>query len=268
MSEVNETAAAEVDPQVAAQAVIDALPADQQSFISTIIGMVEPLASQAVGIQTAIRGAEGGLEARIAEVYNNSDNEDIVAARTELETLDKKIEAAQAKRAERFAEVKAYIEANHLGDDEVDLEAEKKKFAEVKADLNGKIKAGNEFFSPEVFAAALVANGITIPGGLKRSSNTGTTGIKRPRLATATLDGKKVADKEGKTSFGILAAEIKSQHGVSVDVPDLQAAAFKAAGTDDLPVGTDVKFKYLIAGKKAGQDFSHEATIVVTAREK
>lgn len=252
----------------AAEKTLASVAPDNRALLSGLIAMIKPAALHATTVQTQIRNAEGGTASAIAEIINTSDNEDVAKARTEIAAAEEKIAAALEKIAQRKADLSDWVEANLLGDDVYDVEAGKKEFAEAKADLTGKDKAIRSFFGDDVASAAYLVNDVVIPGGLRQRNTAGSaSGIKRPRLATATLDGTAVTDKDGKVSFGILATEIKSKHGISVEVSDLQTAAFKAAGTDDLPT-TPTTFVFVIAGKKAGQDFKHDATIVVTAREK
>lgn len=114
MSEVNEAPEGE-NPEVAAKALIDALPADQKALLDTLVGMIDPVASEAVAIQTAIRGAEGGKAAAIAEILNTSDDEEIVKVKAEIEAAEAKIEAAQKRVAERRQHLEDYAEAKRRG---------------------------------------------------------------------------------------------------------------------------------------------------------
>lgn len=157
-------------------------------------------------------------------------------------------EKALAKIEENRAKVAAQYEAEYLKSlSEEDLaalkEEHKSKVAAVKAAVAyAKLALGDQV-TEEEFAALpslKTARGKTAGGN--------GTGGKRPRVnaiafRTSTSEPWTAAetqrtDKEGNevtvTNFTVLSHALKEAYGTKVEVKDLQAAAFEAAGTDDL----------------------------------
>lgn len=166
----------------------------------------------------------------------------------------KDMEKAAAQIEKWTKEIDEYIKANLVQTSSMSdeaYEAKKTEYAELKKGINNALKlaAGLPGYSEEVFKdlPALV----TLSGGTSGSA----TGTKRPRLASLTIDGEEVftikETDEGKVkSFTFTAAAAKlSTKEHKVNPSDLSAAAFAAAGTDDLSTVNDVEFNYSVNGK-------------------
>lgn len=154
-------------------------------------------------------------------------------------------EKAMAAIEEADDKAREHIRSNYLEDvDENAVNALKVEYTE-QADA---YKAARKFF-------------LTLPGAteddlsevkplktLRGGTAKGGSGSKRPRLQriayrTSTSEpwtemSKETENAKGETvttsSFSVAAAALKSKFGTKVEVKDLQAAAFEAAGTDDL----------------------------------
>ena len=243
----------------------EALSAEQKPVLTLLLGQFRTALDEAHAARDSARVLGSGRAALIAETYNTSTDPEIVSAREGIAAAQAKIDAAIAALKERRAKVDSLIEANlpaAADPDEARRNAAEKKGAVVRA------SQGIEAFGfGEVLAEYMEENNLTMPGSMHGSSASQGTGIKRPRISAATLDGRPIVDNDGKVSFTLLAKEISRQTGIKVTPSDLSATAFAAAGTTDrLPAG-ELTFRHTVSGKKAGADFTHDYVITVTTAE-
>ncbi len=190
-----------------------------------------------------IKSASDDGTKRVHDLFASSDDAKVVKVREFVEELDSKRESA-------IQQVHEYIKANLLVSDDFDLNKGKDEYAVMVKRAKGAL----EFLStmgldvPEDFPAIK---------GL-RGSGGGGTGGRRPRLSSITCDGAKVSGKrpgkddkgqpDGTTvethTFTDLAKFLSEESGTKVTAKDLQAAAFEAAGSDDLSTkaGQSVEF--------------------------
>lgn len=158
-------------------------------------------------------------------------------------------EKALAKIEEERAKVVAKITAEKFADvDEATVEA-------LKTEYKGKVdavKAARKYAEvaiPDLTEEDLkaVPDLKTLRGG---TAGKGGTGGKRPRVNAISFrdsasgpwteasverdDAKNPGAKVKVTNFTVLSGALKDAYGAKVEVKDLQAAAFEAAGTDDL----------------------------------
>jgi uncharacterized protein YhaN len=180
-------------------------------------------------------------------------------------TTDTKVKAYQermAKAQEQIekwtSEVDEYIKTNLVSassmSDEV-YEAKKTKYAELKKSIKNTLSLAASLpgYSAELFTDVPALQ--TLSGG---TSAGGSTGTKRPRLAEITVNGTPTftVKNEGKEdeskayTFTAAAAHISKDSGVKVQPSDLSAAAFAAAGSDDLSSVTSVEFNYSAGDKE------------------
>lgn len=195
-------------------------------------------------IGAKIKAAKSDKTDAVKEVLNTSTDEKIVKFRTAREQALEQIRQIQARIKQAEDGITAYAEGLVPGvDKNFDVEAATKEFVSRRAAAYAARKS-LEFFAPaEQIDAALKAQGVaeivnlrgTGKGGAK-----GASGIKRPRISAATYNGEPVANKDGKVDFTTLGK------ASGLDSGDLKAAAFKAAGTDDLnslDAGTVINFE-------------------------
>jgi hypothetical protein len=164
--------------------------------------------------------------------------------RTAEDTDDEKIkafqqwyEAANAKIEEQVAAIDEYIKAEKLGTslDEAALNAKREEYKGLKTQVTSAVNFAKTVpgFTEETLKAVPELK------SLRGGTSGGGTGGKRPRVErisfAASADGPWTeVDKDGKTNFTLLAQRLSKDSGTKVEVKDLQAAAFEAAGTDDL----------------------------------
>lgn len=166
-------------------------------------------------------------------VATDSTDEQVVAFQEWFEKANALIET-------KVAEINAYIKANLLqtSSEPVDLDAlrEQYKAAVVEAKTGAKFLATLSDAPADYTPPAITS----LRGGTVGSGNA--TGQKRPRVERIWIDGNVVeseaTNKAGETrtvsNFTLAAAALSKVSGAKVEVKDLQAAAFSAAGTDDL----------------------------------
>lgn len=180
------------------------------------------------------------------------------------EPADETIAKFQAWREETLAAIEAqeakareYVAATYLKDiDESAVDGLKAQYKEIV----DAVKAARKFVTtlPGVTEDALkdVPELKTLRGGTAKGS-----GGKRPRLnsvsyRTSTKDNwtEVSAQRDNAkgetvtvTNFTILAGALKEKFGTKVEVKDLQAAAFEAAGTDDLSTLNGNVFEFAVS---------------------
>jgi hypothetical protein len=212
------------------------------------------------------RQATSGKDEAVATLLNTSDDDQIVAFREWRAKVQAQIDAALATIEAKTAEVREYAESN-LDASDVDPEALKKTYLDARAEAT-KMRAGLVgFFGEEAVAKIVEAEGIEEITNLRGTNRKGATGIKRPRLESATVNGEAV-EKDGKVSFTLLGQHV-SKHFGKVSGNDLKDAAFAAAGTNDLStVNEPVNYSFTLSDGKvvqisvtpkvAGEDDSNE----------
>jgi hypothetical protein len=172
-------------------------------------------------------------------------------------------EKANAAIEAKVAEINAYIKANLLPESgaNVDVDALKEEYKTLRQ----SIKTATAFvatlpgYSADDFKVPELKN---LRGG---TSGTTGSGGKRPRLESIWVNGKLIEkvtqDKQGNdvhtSNFTLAAAEISKAAKSKVEVKDLQAAAFEAAGTDDLSTlaGTVFEFSFSAGEGENAQNF-------------
>lgn len=166
-------------------------------------------------------------EIRTAE---NSDDEKIAA-------FQKWYEAANAKIEEQVAAIDEYIKSEKLGAslDETALNAKREQYKELKTQVTSAVNFAKTVpgFTEETLKEVPELK------SLRGGTSGGGTGGKRPRVERISFSQNSEGpwtevDKDGKTNFTLLAQRLSKDVGSKVEVKDLQAAAFEAAGTDDL----------------------------------
>lgn len=232
---------------------------------------IDPLAIYSNAVTAAneigrkIQAANSDRTDAVKSVLDTSDDAKIVKFREGRAALLEQIETIQAKITNGEAMIKEYAEKLVPGvDADFDKDAETKKFIAARKTANDARKALLNFVSEEDLAAAEKELGIvpivSLRGTGKAGSSGGATGVKRPRISAATMNGTSVWKKgsdDSKVDFTSLAVAAKS------DADTLKNAAFEAAGTKDLnslEAGSTVSFTVgennfvvTISGEKPGR---------------
>ena len=183
---------------------------------------------------------------RITDFINTSEDEKIAAFRAMRDKVTAQIEAAQAKLDEQAKAAREYAESQ-VALTEGDPAEVREKYLAARTNANNLRKAFVLIAGEDAVNEMVEANGIEEVISLKGTATKGaSTGIRRPRISAATVNGEAVANKDGKTSFTVLADYVTRKFG-KVTGDDLRNAAFTAAGTDDLnslDEGTNVEFNF------------------------
>jgi len=229
-----------------------------QELVDALVKTIDAANAQAVKYRTLV----GDRSEAVANVLNTSDDEKVAEFRAWRDKIQEDIRKAQAALEANSEKMYAYAESLIQQTDE-DPEAVKAAYLEARQTAT-KMRAGLVgFFDEETVAKMYEEQGIEEITNLRGTKSKGATGIKRPRLLTASVNGEEVS-KDGKVSFTLLAQHITSNIG-KVSSADLRAAAFKAANTDDLsslPEGTEVTFTLDIPGALEGKPKTAEVTFV------
>lgn len=192
------------------------------------------------GLLVKIQAATGNQDDQIKAVIETSDDAKLVKYRESKRELEEQIETLQAKLANGNASVKEYAKTLLTDTSDLDVEAAKKEAAAARKKATDIRKVLVQFASEEEVAAELERLGVPELKSVRGSGVKGSaTGVKRPRISAATVDGETVAKPDGGVDFSFLAKELKT------NANDLKSAAFAAAGTDDLnslEAGTEVTF--------------------------
>lgn len=203
-------------------------------------------------------------EKRITDFLNSSEDEQVVAWRAQRDKVQAQIDAAQAKLEEQATKAHEYAESQVTAA-EGDPAEVKTRYVEARKTANDLRKALVLLTDEETVNAAVESAGITEVISLRGTTTKGAaTGIRRPRISAAEVNGEEVKNKDGKTSFTILADHVTRKYG-KVSGDDLRNAAFTAAGTDDLnslDEGTVVEFTYTVPG--IGEGPSTDIKVSVT----
>lgn len=201
--------------------------------------------------------------------------------RDDVNTTDEVIKAFQAKiakldetREKLIASVTEHIKANLPKSEMTDevFKVKSERYAEIrKAIKSTKTLAGNlPGYSEDVFKDMPELK--TLTGA---TAGTG-TGVKRPRLSYLSMNGEEVfVMKDGKDeagnktevksyTFTLAAEKINSAvKGAKVKPSDLSAAAFEAAGSEDLSNG--VEFNYSVTVNGTTNEYAFRVSQAATA---
>lgn len=196
--------------------------------------MYKEKADKANAIHARYVLATSGKDEAVASYLATSEDETVLKFRAYEEETLRKLEEAKAKLEENREAIRNYALQHVNVDSDIDPEAESKNFLAARKDAFGAHKALVQFLGEEKVSEGIEKFGITEVQSLKRGGKTtGATGVKRPRIESATVNGTPL----DKATF----TEIAKATNVSLD--DFRTAAFAAAGTDDimsLAEGTEV----------------------------
>jgi hypothetical protein len=233
--------------QIAPEATTEAKPLDP--MVKMVQDTVTAQIEQANGLVQQINAATTDKGKLVHDIRTDPNSTD-----EEVKAFQAWFEQAQAAIEARVAKVDEHIKANLMPKSEdVDVEALKAQHKSLKESVKAALTfvSGLPAYDADSFKVPDLAN---LRGGT--SAGTGTGG-KRPRLNRIWVDGtlieKKSTNAKGEevmvSNFTLAAAHIAKVVGAKVEVKDLQAAAFSAAGTDDLStVGGKVFDYYFEAG--------------------
>lgn len=196
--------------------------------------MLKAKADAANAIHARYVLATSGKDEAIASFLTTSDDAKVVSFR-EYETQARaRIEQIQADLERNREGMREYALANVNVETDVDPDAAQKDFLAARKEAFAATKALVTFVGEDLYTEGIEKFGITEVQSLRKGGKTtGATGVKRPRIESATVNGEAL----DKATF----TEIAKRTNVSLD--DFRTAAFQAAGTDDimsLPEGTTV----------------------------
>lgn len=198
----------------------------------------ETEAANAIAAQ--VRKATDGVQEAIETWLTNSDDPEIVKWREDDARVRAQIAEAEARLAEAKAQaVSKAEEAVKADSDTIDLDAAQKEFLARRANATAIRKTllvleGN---NEDRLNKYIEQYGITEVVSLKKGGTvTGSTGKRKPRLLSASVNGDAVEPATFTNLAKVLGADLDA----------LKASAFKAAGTEDL------------MGDKGGQEISFD----------
>lgn len=217
---------------------------------SAIGVMVTDLTTKANAIAERVQKSRVNVNKVVHEIVKDEDTTDakIKAYQERMAKANEQIEKWTAEIVEYAKE--NLVSASAMSDEE--FEAAKAEYAELKKSVKSTLSLAANLpgFSDETFKDVPPLQ--TLSGG----TSTGATGTKRPRLAEITVNGepaftvKGEGDAQSKAyTFTAAASVISKASGVKVQPSDLSAAAFAAAGTDDLSTVHAVEFNYSAGDK-------------------
>lgn len=212
--------------------------------------MVVDLNTKANTISKEVQDSRVNVNKAVHEFRNDeeSPHDWIRKYQTWKEQADAQIE----KRTQELeARIKSELVKTSAMSDEV-FEAKKAEYTELKKASKAALELAAKLpgYDAKVFEDVPALQ--TLSGATAGSS----TGVKRARLASLTIDGKEVfvtvKDKDGTESksytFTNAAAYLTKVSKKTVKPSDLSGAALEAAKTDNLSNVTDVKFSYSVDG--------------------
>lgn len=178
--------------------------------------------------------ATSGKDEAVTSFLATSDEPKAVEFREYEAKVRAMIEKAQADLERNREAIRAYALENVNVDTDIDPDATQKEFLAARKEAFAATKALVTFVGEDLYNKGVEEFGITEVQSLRKGGKTtGATGVKRPRIESATVNGEAL----DKATF----TEIAKRTNISLD--DFRTAAFQAAGTDDimsLPEGTTV----------------------------
>lgn len=196
--------------------------------------MLKAKADAANAIHARYVLATSGKDEAVASFLATSDDEKVLKFREYESQIRAMIEKAKADLENAQEGMREYALANVNVDSDIDPDAESKKFLDARKEAFAATKALVTFVGEDLYKEGIEKFAITEVQSLRKGGKTtGATGVKRPRIESATVNGETL----DKATF----TEIAKRTNVSLD--DFRTAAFKAADTEDimsLPEGTVV----------------------------
>lgn len=225
------------------KAISHALPTEIGNTVTLSLADAKPMflmykesADKANKIHANYVLATSGKDEAAASFLATSEDPKVIKFREYESQVSEAIAKMTADLEAAKESVKAYALENVQTDTDIDPKAAQDAFLEARKDAHAKAKALVAFVGQDLYDQGVEQYGITEVQSLKRGGKTtGATGVRRPRVLSATVNGTEV----DKPTFGNLAK------ATNVSLDDFRTAAFAAAGTDNimsLPEGTVVNF--------------------------
>jgi hypothetical protein len=220
-----------------------------------VFGVVKAMVADQIAKANAIAERVQKSRVNVGKVVHEIRKDENTTDET-VKAFQTKLEKANAQIEKWTAEVDEYIKANlvqasSMSDEE--YEKAKAEYAELKKGATAAQKLAANLPGYDAATFSDLPSLMTLSGGTSGSA----TGTKRPRLASLTINGDEVYTEketdEGKVksfTFTHAAEVISKESGQKVKPSDLSAAAFEAAGTDDLSTVNDVEFNYSVGEKE------------------
>lgn len=206
---------------------LDSLDSFQRAFAERLIAQIE----EHNAIVAQIKASSSNLD-DVMDSVRAGDDPKVVKARKEIDDLNARLEKSETALREYVKAEAEKVLANQKETDTSGLDAQRKEAA-------SKISQGVNYLAGEagVDKKSLPLPKIATLRGMSSGEGSGSGG-RRLRGFSVVVDGKE-ALMGGKSSFSAAAKVLET------DTPTLQAAYFKAAGTDDaekFPVKVEFTF--------------------------
>lgn len=214
--------------------------------------------------------AKSDPDAQVKAVIETSDDPNIVKFREARAKIQEDIATLTARLENGTAAITDHARTLVLSvGSDFDYEETHKAFLAARREANEARKAlliigqhlptpihSDEDLDKVLAEAGAPTEVISIRG--QRSGAGGGSGVRRPRISAATVNGAPVADEEGKVTFTSLTQFISKEIG-KVGPNAVRDAAFAAAGTDDLSsLDPETVIEFTVT---AGE---HEVAVTVT----
>lgn len=202
--------------------------------------------------------ATSGKDEAIQSVLNTSDDKKVAEYRDYVARGQAQIEKIQRQLAEAREGILEHAESLAAVSQNGNPDEIKAQYLESRRQYTDAMDTIKSFLKDEAeIAKGVEAHKIAPVVGLgKGASAKGATGIVRPRIASAKIDGEAFADAKGKVTFTQIANRL------GIENAEFTKAAFAAAGVEswsDLDPETEVSITLTVKGKE------HNVTVVTPA---
>lgn len=169
--------------------------------------------------------ATSGKDEAVASFLTTSEEPKVLEFREYESKARATIEKIQADLERNREGIREYALTQVNVETDIDPDAAQKDFLAARKEAFAATKALVTFVGEDLYTQGIEKFGITEVQSLRKGGKTtGATGVKRPRIESATVNGETL----DKATF----TEIAKRTNVSLD--DFRTAAFQAAGTEDI----------------------------------
>lgn len=206
-------------------------------------------AAEANEVASAIKAATQDQTQAINAILDTSTDQKITEWRNEYNARQEKIEAAIEKQKE-FRKQAEQLAAEQLPGADFNEDEARENFLGLRREVNEMRKALMIFLGNDKakFDEIVESLGIVEVISLRGSTTKGATGVRRPRISSASVNGNNVANEKGRVSITYLTNYISSEIN-AIDADVVRNALFAAAETDDLTTVKDQTFNFNVVTK-------------------
>lgn len=209
--------------------------------------------SEANELASNIKAATQDQGQAINAILDTSTEERIAKWRDEYNERQAKIDAAiESQKA--FRKQAEELAASLLPNADFDEEAARNDFLSLRRESTEIKKALMVFLGgdQEKFDEIIEELGIVEVISLRGSTTKGATGVRRPRITSATVNGEPVANEKGRVSITYITNHIISTIG-KIDADVVRKALFAATETEDLATVKDQTFNFSVTTEDGKQ---------------